>query len=335
MTDFLDDLARSLAKPMPRHRALRMFGGALVSIAVPGALRPPMAWASPAGTTLTTQCNPSCGGNRPLKCVCPAKGGCFIGGCGEVGSTCCCFEESNAGIPGAVVCPPGTRCGGGKGKPNCVCLRPCGDTCCKVGETCADPDLGYCCTASETPCRGGKTVNCCKPTEYCCSGKCCPPRTRCQPGNPGTCGPCPPKSKKCGKTCCIKGENCCNGKCCKKTEKCCSEDHCCEKTETCCGERCCNDQQKCCGDRCCPKQQECCGDKCCKEGTTCYKQAGRFGCCPDERLAQTPAGKVCCPDRFYAEQGTCCPTGRACTECDPPCRRGEYCQDGFCLPGSP
>ena len=36
MTAFLDDLARSMAKPMPRRRALRVVGGAVVAIAVPG-----------------------------------------------------------------------------------------------------------------------------------------------------------------------------------------------------------------------------------------------------------------------------------------------------------
>ena len=36
MTEFLDELARSMAKPMPRRRALRLLGGALVSVAVPG-----------------------------------------------------------------------------------------------------------------------------------------------------------------------------------------------------------------------------------------------------------------------------------------------------------
>ena len=36
MTEFLDELARSMAKPMPRQRALRLLGGALVSVAVPG-----------------------------------------------------------------------------------------------------------------------------------------------------------------------------------------------------------------------------------------------------------------------------------------------------------
>ncbi len=35
MTRFLDELARSMARPMPRSRALRLLGGALVSTAVP------------------------------------------------------------------------------------------------------------------------------------------------------------------------------------------------------------------------------------------------------------------------------------------------------------
>ncbi len=300
---------------------------------VPGGLRPAVARARQVGSTLTTACDPKCTGDRPVKCVCPAEGGCYIGGCGEPGSTCCCFAESNAGIPGAVVCPPGYSCGGGKGKPNCVCKRPCGDTCCKVGETCADPDLGYCCSARETPCRGGNTVSCCKPDKFCCSGTCCPPRTRCQPGKPGKCNPCPKDSKKCGKTCCIKGETCCGGKCCPKTKKCCPSDICCDKKDSCCGETCCKDKQKCCGDHCCPEPKTCCGKGCCNQGSTCITTAtGQpFGCCPNARVAQTPAGKVCCPPGYKVVQGACCPISGSCTQCDPPCPRGQYCQNGYCL----
>jgi hypothetical protein len=42
---------------------------------------------------------------------------------------------------------------------------------------------------------------------------------------------------------------------------------------------------------------------------------------------------VCCPRGYYPDKGGCCPTGRACTECEPPCPRGQYCQNGYCLPG--
>jgi hypothetical protein len=40
MSEFLDDLARTVSTPMPRSRALRLLGAALVGVAVP-ALRPP------------------------------------------------------------------------------------------------------------------------------------------------------------------------------------------------------------------------------------------------------------------------------------------------------
>jgi hypothetical protein len=36
MSELLDELARSLAQPMPRRRALRLLGGAVVAVAVPG-----------------------------------------------------------------------------------------------------------------------------------------------------------------------------------------------------------------------------------------------------------------------------------------------------------
>ena len=38
MSEFLDELARSLARPMPRRRALRILGGALVTVATPASL---------------------------------------------------------------------------------------------------------------------------------------------------------------------------------------------------------------------------------------------------------------------------------------------------------
>jgi hypothetical protein len=48
-------------------------------------------------------------------------------------------------------------------------------------------------------------------------------------------------------------------------------------------------------------------------------------------VVQTPAGKVCCETGWVARGDKCCRPGRACNDCDPPCRSGEYCQDGFCL----
>lgn len=330
MSEFLDELARTLAKPMPRSKAVRVLGGALVTAAVPllraapgsGAPRQPVQYPQPkkcadyhAGPTCPKLCCRDCppipsGGNPGvLKWCCNTDQQCD-------------FEDPSEQY----------RCGRVRCKSVCPPARKCGSKCCEVGSVCADPDLEYCCAARETVCRGGNTVSCCKPDEHCCRGTCCKRGTRCSPGNArGTCKPCPKGSRKCGKTCCTKGEACCGGKCCSTTEKCCPSDICCKKSATCCGEKCCNDDQRCCGDHCCKKQQSCCGEGCCSDGTTCYRSGGRFRCCPDERLAQTPAGTVCCPPRYYAEGSTCCPTGRACTECDPPCPRGQYCQDGFCL----
>jgi hypothetical protein len=144
--------------------------------------------------------------------------------------------------------------------------------------------------------------------------------------------PCPPKAKKCGKTCCIKGEDCCDGKCCSKNEKCCPSGICCKKDAKCCGEKCCPANAKCCDDHCCPEPKTCCGDGCCPKDTTCLKlgQQG-FRCCPDHRVVQTPGGRLCCDAGWLERDGKCCRPNRPCNDCDPPCPRGQYCQDGFCL----
>ena len=41
MSEFLDELARTLAKPMPRRRALKLLGGAMVSVAAPAIVARP------------------------------------------------------------------------------------------------------------------------------------------------------------------------------------------------------------------------------------------------------------------------------------------------------
>jgi hypothetical protein len=160
--------------------------------------------------------------------------------------------------------------------------------------------------------------------QYKCGRVGCKDATRCKKGE-----------RACGDKCCKQGQTCCDGKCCPADEKCCPSKTCCKRSSSCCGEKCCSDTQRCCGDHCCRKTNTRCGKGCCPEGTICARAGNAAGvtCCPEVRVARGPAGKVCCPPGYYAnDQGTCCPTGRACTDCDPPCRRAEYCQDGYCLP---
>jgi hypothetical protein len=121
MTEFLDTLARSMARPMPRSRALRLLGGVLVAGAVPGALRTSAALGGARASRRMGTCSPRCPTPAfpvPFACpVAPAKDICFIT-CGPPGSTKCCFFEG--GKPsGIVACPDGYRCGAG-GEKACV-----------------------------------------------------------------------------------------------------------------------------------------------------------------------------------------------------------------------
>ena len=149
----------------------------------------------------------------------------------------------------------------------------------------------------------------------------------------GRCRKCPPKTRKCGtRQCCEKGEECCDGRCCGKKQKCCG-DHCCDKSDSCCGADCCSDKQKCCGDHCCDRGEDCCGGGCCPEGQT----RGPPGARREDVLPVRPArphalrGDLL-PVRDIAAGDRCRPRSRPnCSECDPPCRAGESCRDGFCL----
>lgn len=338
MAAFLDHLARTLARPMPRRRALRALGGTLVTAAVPGVLRAAPARAHNAVGTLTTACNPSCRGEFPVKCVCPVPGGCYIGGCGAVGSTCCCQKGSDGKTAGAVACPPGTRCGR-PGEQNCPCTNTCGgpNVCCGAGEYCANPREQLCCKQGERGC--GRF--CCRPNQecrsarvgtastrfcedrcppsqaWCGSNKCCPPRWYCVNERTGLCKRCRGDQEECGKKCCDR------------------------RTSRCCGKA-----------GCCPKNRSCCvnGDKqvCCPPRTKCAIPIlpGNIGivprteaiCCPVERLNNDP--KVCCPPGQVAlntpgmsipPRGIspfCCPPGQIC----PSATLGKTCVD---LQGDP
>lgn len=353
----LDNLARKLAAPMPRRRALRLLGGVLAAAAVPGALRPTAAEARPAVGKFTTLCNPKCNAANPVKCVCPTKFGCFNAGCGMPGSTCCCLKGRDGTTAGAVACPPGTRCGKPPGESNCMCINPCGDPfhCCWGDQYCANPREKLCCKQGE---RGCARV-CCKPNQecrtarvgtsstrfcedrcpsnqaWCGRDKCCPPRWYCVNERTGLCKRCRRDQEECGKKCCDR------------------------RTSQCCGKA-----------GCCPKGRSCCvnGDKqvCCPPQTKCAIPilSGNIGlvpkteaiCCPLERLNLEP--KLCCPPGQVAlnTEGMaippsgispyCCPPGQICSSSvagkacvdlqrDPRnCGRcGNVCTSGICSGG--
>src|SRR5207244_1444543 len=125
MSQLLDELARSLARPMSRRAALRLMGGALVA-ATAGGLRPSRAAAS--------------------------------AGCGTGGGSCprdytCCIDPTDPGSESC--CPPGALCcGGACCSPGMICVRgKCEDKPrCRENETlcgtrCCNESTQYCADA--------------------------------------------------------------------------------------------------------------------------------------------------------------------------------------------
>ena len=108
MSDLFDNVARILATPMPRRKALKLFGGALAAAVVAAAgTQPVKAAACKKGETGST-----CGNGSNAKCCAPgtccAVKGSVVNCCAK--NTCTCSNGTCAPSTGAV-CPPGcTKC---------------------------------------------------------------------------------------------------------------------------------------------------------------------------------------------------------------------------------
>jgi hypothetical protein len=159
-----DDLARNLASPMSRRRALRLLGTAAAVTALPGLQARP-------ARAQGLKCDP---GTQ----LCTNGTGSEV--CMRVGGTCCKFGAESGYETGLLVgCDPGHRCGG---KVNgvfvpCICTNECKDrTCCPRNKgRCAN---GTCCPLKRStfaPGTKGKGV------------ACCPPGTVAVPGGTGLC----------------------------------------------------------------------------------------------------------------------------------------------------
>jgi hypothetical protein len=261
---------------MPRSRALRLLGGALVSAALPQ-FRTTRASAA-------AWRNQDCGGPG----ACPGKTVCglpFLEGCTEAccgGDEICCKWKGYVGVvpqgglrgncsqsPAGLVCccPREAKCGGPPGKPVCLCRNPCGPglrECCKPEEDCThnakhegNPEKGICCKRGHSGCgTGGRATHCCPPGSQCCleTGKCCPPGTRCCQHKEACCyeltQDCDCNCKagntvKCGSDCCHpKLHKCCPGTagapkhCAPKNATCCGVSYCTAAAPTCCDGKC-------------------------------------------------------------------------------------------------
>ncbi len=154
---FFDNLARTLASPMPRRRALRLTGAALVAAAVPG-LRPRSALgASRDCGTKSTPCSSLCLLTNPKgACGIPIFNDCNqelchvgLAGCIRPDQVCCPVA------PDPWYCEKGQECGTKPGQ--CITKWYCQkqslgtdfcDQICK--ETGHDKCIGVCCTKNET-----------------------------------------------------------------------------------------------------------------------------------------------------------------------------------------
>jgi hypothetical protein len=218
MSEFLDELARTVAKPMPRSRALRLLGGALVAVAVP-ALRPPRAVS--ATRLVTSSCPvadcPACKAEDTYLCCLPIKGndgktrcvgrGCcptkpdFHICCKTKTTTTCCNSETHA-------CgPPGVN-----DTATCKCKKPCQGDCCRQDEYCAK---GGCrpCDSPNAKSQGFRLCGkqCCNPRESCSDaalGLCCANRESDSPEE--ACVAVNPIRRQRKGTCCAEGTQCCS-----------------------------------------------------------------------------------------------------------------------------
>ena len=196
---------------MPRRRAVRLVGAAVVAMAVPG-LRPRTAFAdSPCGGG-TSKCGP----DTPCSSLCSppfVKGACGLPDCntcnlGGRGQERCHVGFAGCMKPGQVccktgpdpwLCEKGERCGAKASEciKACQPRYQCGESCCKTNEYCEKHFIGadYCdkiCPTGHDKCNG----ICCTADESCgffgCScnsglvstgaGTCVPPRE--DPGDP-------------------------------------------------------------------------------------------------------------------------------------------------------
>jgi hypothetical protein len=298
---FFDELARTLATPMPRRKAVQIIGGAVAAAAVP-AFKAAEAHANPNPLRLGAfRPTEGCGGvcTAP-KVVCgfevtskTGNVGCNVGCCHVPGdkTTAVCCNQNHA--TGSWCCPEEYRCGDGTGtgQGNCIHVCPpnrnCDHVCCPKGEVCRNGKI--CCKESQSACG----ANCCDANEECIN-------LRVGPTTAKYCAPrCPKKRSRCGPRCCPKGEKCIDdrGICAK-----------CDKGKVACGKKCCNKSSTFCCD---PAKNLCCkNDKesCCPVGGTSESTAPKRTCCakPNKCARELPAEiggltksskYVCCPPK--------------------------------------
>lgn len=192
---FFDNLARTLAEPMPRRRAIRVLATSAVAVAMPG-IGPRAAGAA----TKQYQCNPNvetCCGRNERVCLKDAPTPINKGYCCGPSQFMWCGDKRN-GYKCVNVCPDARRCGQICCPPDTTCtprgcvLTSCGGARCQSGQRCCpgtqlmprarcyDPDTQCC-----TPVKGVVPKRPITELEWCPDRKAKPNHT---PGANG-CGP--------------------------------------------------------------------------------------------------------------------------------------------------
>lgn len=197
----IDDLARALAEPMPRRRALRVMGSILIATSFPGA-----ALARSRRPTQFTFCR-----RKERRCQKGADANYAQYCCGPNGNFMWCGDSRN----------------------NYQCIDKCKLAGREAGtgpwDRCGEE---LCCNPKVQACRRGVCVLC-QPGKPLCDGQCCPPGETCQKCMESEQGGvvwfvkgrrkcCPPDSDCCGSRCHKKsdGRVCCNGKLCPRGKRC-------------------------------------------------------------------------------------------------------------------
>ena len=128
MSQFFDDLARTLAQPMPRRRALRLAGGALVAVAVPGI------------TATKAHATHDCPAQNAFLCACPNRDLFY--------KICCPNPTPAARYECRCKAPPNgyAQCYKLTNRCEQAGTAQCGSACCDdATETCVNPSRSLCC----------------------------------------------------------------------------------------------------------------------------------------------------------------------------------------------
>lgn len=332
-----DDLARALAEPMPRRRALRFIGAVLVATSFP---RP--AFGSNRRPARASKCGKDqrvCREFTDKEYCCPAPSWQFF--CGSRSRQCLNMCEGGTKFPCTAKIPhPESGING-------VCCdfryhsrcEPVG----KPPECCyGNPDKLIpvkCVRMGEAQCKAKPNFvswvdERWKPRCIACRGEMCGPNKSVPDDDPQvrarwTCCK-PPATCRKGVCKCKDGRESCDEKCCQRGEDC-----------TTCYEVTFDLSDTLVGRKCCKTDHECCGNKCCKKlDEQCVYFKGETVCCPIARTfvsgigTKLPPTGFCCPAGTVARRFGCCPLGdQSC--CPPQDSQGNplSCGQNVCING--